>query len=343
MNTINRDNFPKITPSIIAGIVLILIGVIILVTDFLDSIVTSILWPILEGSSEGKTVLFLGILGSLLIICSIIRQSPWLQKKVYRFENNQRPYVASVIIILIICGLVGLLIEAYIRSQFGVGFFTILTSMDPNTSTTSPMHSHIYKSILGYLSYNFVPMHVNTASSILSYGLPYSLIIIPVWIFSYICGVIGISQMKTHRIVSLFALTLALIGILDGGIFSQPFLIGIFILLCTYYSNGEFSIRKLNIGVLNNAVIVMGYMLLVAMIIEVGGSDTELHTLTVINQTEPVDMSQFDVISTEVDGDKTIYTLNTTMPDKELIQEVFSTFQSKADLTFMSWNFYTYF
>ena len=86
----------------------------------------------------------------------------------------------------------------------------------------------------------------------------------------------------------------------------------------------------------------MGFILLLGMFIEVGGSDTACHTLTVVNQTEPVDMSEFNVTNIEVKDNITTYTLNCTTPDKTLIKQVFAKFKDKSDLTFMSWNFYSY-
>lgn len=236
------------------------------------------------------------------------------------------------------CAVIGLLIEVHIRQQFGVSIFTILTSMDPNTSTTSIMHSHAYKSVLGYLSYNFVPMHVNTGVSILKFVWPYALIIIPIWICSYILGVIGLSDMKdSYRMIGIIALSITLIGIFDGGMFSQPFLIGLFLLISLYFANGRIGIKYLV-----KPVVIMGYVLLVAMIIEVGGSDITQHTLTVVNQTQPVDMTEYNVTHVEVHGDCITYTLNCSTPDKQLIRDVFASFKGKCDVTFMSWNFYSY-
>ena len=334
----NKKNLSSVKLYLSSGVFFILLGVIILFTDYLDSFVTSLLWPILEGSSEGKTVLFLGLIGSILIFSALIQSSPKLEDKLYKDKNYHLRYLAIAIVILLFAAFFGLFIEALIRNQFGVSFFTILTAMDPNTSTTSPIHSHAYKSILGYLAYNFVPAHVNTASSILKYVLPYALIIIPIWISAYILGIIGLTRMRPlHRVVSIFGLSIVLIGILDGGLFSQPFLIGIAILLITYYSNDRITIKYFI-----KPVIILGYILLIGIIIEVGGSDMSDHTLTVVNQTEPVDMTQYNVTDVQVHGDLTIYTLNTTTPDKQLIRDVFQTFEGKADVTFMSWNFYTY-
>lgn len=324
--------------TIISGILLVLLGFIILFTDYIDSFVTQLLWPLLEGSSEGKTVLFLWLLGITLILSSVIRNNEKMKEKLYKDKDYHLKYVKLSIILLIICALIGLFIEAHIRQQFGVSFYTILTSMSTSTSTTSPMHSHAYKSVLGIFANYFVPSHVNTASSILQFTMPYALIIVIFWPVCYILGLIGTCDMRDlHRIVATVSLIVALIGLIDGGIFSQPFLIGIGFLLLTYYSNG-----KIGVKYFIKPVVIMGYILLLAMIIEVGGSDTAQHTLTVVNQTEHVDMTEFNVTNIEVNGDLTVYTLNCSTPDKQLIQEVFSKFKGKCDLTFMSWNFYTY-
>lgn len=338
MITLDKKSF-KIDNSMIIGFCLIILGIIILVTDFIDSFVTSLLWPLLEGSSEGKTVMFLSMIGIILIITSLINQNTQLKNYLYKSNDDHLKYLAIVVIMLLICAGIGLVIEFYIRQQLGISFFTILTSLDPNTSTTSPMHSHAYKSILGYLSNSFVPSHINTSTSILKYVLPYALIVVPVWIVAFIMGIIGLADMRTlHKSISIIALTLALIGILDGGLFSQPFLIGIGFLLLMYFSNG-----KIGIKYFIKPVVIMGYILLIGMIIEVGGSDTNYHTLSVINQTEPVDMSQYNVTNVDINGDITTYTLATKTPDKQLIQEVFASFKGKADVTFMTWNFYSYF
>lgn len=328
----------SINNTIILGIILVLLGFIILFTNFIDSFVTQLLWPLLEGSSEGKTVLFLWILGITLILSSFIRDNKILTDKLFKTPDSHLSYIKITIILLITCALIGLIIEAYIRQQFGVSFYTILTSMTPGTSTTSPMHSHAYKSVLGFFARYFVPRHVNTASSILPLVMPYALIIVVFGPICYILGLIGTCNMKDlHRIIGTIALIVALIGLLDGGIFSQPFLIGIGFLLLVYYSN-----NKIGIKYFVKPVVIMGYILLLAMIIEVGGSDTTCHVLTVVNQTEPIDMTEFNVTNIEVKDDLTIYNLNCSTPDKQLIQEVFAKFNGKCELTFMSWNFYTY-
>lgn len=328
----------KIDTPIILGILLIILGIFILKTNYIDSFVTELLWILLEGSSEGKTVLFLGLLGSLFILSSVIEQNE-NTLKIYKNDSNYYlKYLKAAIILLFISAVIGLLIEIHIRMQYDVSLFTILTSMDPNTSTTSLMHSHAYKSVLGFFSNSLVPSHVNTGSSILKYTLPYALIIIPEAISIYFLGLFGLSKLPIyHRILSIISLSIAIIGLLDGGMFSQPFIFGFGLLLLMYYSNGRYGFKYFL-----KPVVIIGYILLIGIIFEVGGSDMDTHTLTVINQSEPIDMSQYDVINVEEKGDKIIYTLNTTTPDKQLIREIFQSFKGKSDATFMTWNFYSY-
>ena len=337
---INRKMFENDKCKLLIAFLLIFLALLILVTDIIDSIVTSILWPLLEGSSEGKTVIFLGMIGVFVILDVILNKVRFINKKIYSKDNIHFRYLLATILILLGCAFFGFILELYIRQSMGVSPFTILTSMNPYPSTSSPMHSHAYKSVLGIVSYYIVPSHVNTGVSILKYVTPYAYIVIPVWIISYFTGLLGLHKMTgLNKVVCIISLTLALIGLLDGGLYSQPFLIGIGFLWLMYYTNDE----RLKLKHFIKPVVIMGYILLIAMICEVGGSDTTYHTLTVINQTEPVDMSEYGVVECIQDGQKTTYVMNTTIHDKELITSIFDKFKDKSDATFMSWNFYSYF
>ena len=75
----------KIDKIGLSGIVLIFAGLLIYVTSALDQLVTMITWPILSGSSEGKAVLLMVMMGGFLILNFLINNwkvlSP-LKKKV---------------------------------------------------------------------------------------------------------------------------------------------------------------------------------------------------------------------------------------------------------------------
>jgi hypothetical protein len=61
---IKREVFENNGFKLSVAFLFILLALIILVTDSIDTLITNLLWPLLEGSSEGKTVIFLGIIGS---------------------------------------------------------------------------------------------------------------------------------------------------------------------------------------------------------------------------------------------------------------------------------------
>lgn len=334
IQTVKNNKF-----QVIVGLILIVLALIILITESIDTVITTILWPLLEGSSEGKTVIFLGMIGFYLIF-DVVAIKINLIENLYSTDRTKFRYLLFTIIILLICAFIGLSIELYLRYMMDISPFTILTSMNPYPATSSPMHSHAYKSVLGLISYYIVPTHVNSGVSILQYVKPFAFIVIPVWIVSFITGFIGFHRMNgLNKIINIIALTLSLIGLLDGGIFSQPFLIGIGFMWLIYYSDNN----PIKLKHFVKPVVIMGYILLIAMICEIGGSDTTYHTLTVINQTEHVDMSSYNVIKVIQDGEKTTYIMNTTIPDKVLITSIFKEFYGKCDATFMSWNFYSYF
>lgn len=278
-------------------------------------------------------------MGSMFIITAILKNSTYFNERFSYLVGDVRfKYVIWIVGIMIVCALFGLIIEFYIRASYGVSYFTILTSMDNVTSTTSPMHSHVYKSVLGYVANSFTPSHINTASSILKFSLPYNLVVIPVVVICFIPAMISMARMnRISYLTSIFAFSVAIIGLFDGGMFSQPFLIGIFLLLIVWSAKGRFGIKYLI-----NPVVIIGLILILGFSIEITGTDSATHTLTVVNQSEPVDMSKYNVTQVIVDGDKTIYTINSTEVDKKLIQEVFESFDHKCDVTFMTWDFYSY-
>lgn len=62
----------KIDRTGLAGIILVLLGLVIYATSPLDQLVMMITWPLLSGSSEGKAVLLMVLMGSFLILNSLI-------------------------------------------------------------------------------------------------------------------------------------------------------------------------------------------------------------------------------------------------------------------------------
>lgn len=86
------------------GTFLILLGVLVYVTDFLDSVMTTITWPLLSGSSEGKAVLLLVIMGSLILFNSLLRSRrgflDTFYTKLYTYSPEGRKYLKWFIIVV---------------------------------------------------------------------------------------------------------------------------------------------------------------------------------------------------------------------------------------------------
>jgi hypothetical protein len=149
----------KIDSTGLAGIILVLLGLVIYATSPLDQLVMMITWPLLSGSSEGKAVLLMVLMGSFLILNSLINNRGFLapvKNHAHDFSQDGKRFLKWTIIIIFLTCLVGLLIEVSIRLKYGVSPLTIFVSTNPTSTTTSPMHSHVFKSVFGHLADNFV-------------------------------------------------------------------------------------------------------------------------------------------------------------------------------------------
>jgi hypothetical protein len=326
----------------LVGILLILLGGVLLKTNFMSKAVTTVLWPVLEGSSEGKAVILLVMMGSLLLLSSFSTSNEWLSHRFFseKWADGKRYLLISILTIFSTC-VVGLLTEVWIRLKFGVSIFTIFISMNPRPSTTSIMHSHVFKSLIGYMVSLFgkiAPHNINTGVSLIQYTSPFAFLIVITLPLVYIAGLLAMKDMRdTYKILTSFAITVAIIGMIDGGMFSQPLLIGIGILLCVYFAKNPFSLRNL----IKPAAII-GIIIFTWFAIELGGTNTAYHQLTVINQSEPVNMTSYDVMGVQQHGNETVYIIKPSVSDKTTVESLFKDFNGKAGCMFMTWNFYSY-
>jgi hypothetical protein len=77
--------------------------------------------------------------------------------------------------------------------------------------------------------------------------------------------------------------------------------------------------------------------------LELAGNNSSYHELKVINQTEPADLSGYQVLSMEKQQNMTIVRIKTQGSDKSTLKSLFATYGGKAEGFFMSWNFFSYF
>ncbi|MGZ7095311.1 MAG: hypothetical protein ACXVHU_02450, partial [Methanobacterium sp.] len=214
----------------IIGIFMIIFAVFLFTTHYLDRIILIITYPLLEGSSEGKSVLLFGLMGSFLLFYPLFKSNGIFGKKISSFSPLKvegQKYLKFTIITIFFTYLVGLLIEIWIRIKFGVSLFTIFVSYNSNDfSTTALTHSHVFKSVLGSIIHLMginISSGINTGSSLLQYTIPLSFIVLITFPLIYIAGIIALSEKRDlYKVILAFALTLSFIGMLDGGLLDFP-------------------------------------------------------------------------------------------------------------------------
>ena len=335
----------KIDRMGLIGIILILLGVLVYLFSPLGQIIMILTWPLLSGSSEGKAVLFLVLMGSLLLLNTLIIHSrllePW-ELRISSFSPDGKRFLKWALFIILATYIAGILIELIIRAKYGVSFLTIFVSLNPNPTTTSPMHSHVFKAVLGHLVGSWgglIPSQIHTGSSLYQQVVPWAYLILITLPLAYLAGLFSIDRQRdVFKVIMVFALSLTLIGMIDGGMFSQPAMIGLAGLFILYFIREPFQARQL---VLPMAIILL--LVLSGLGLELAGNNSSYHELKVINQTEPADLSGYQVLSMEKQQNMTIVRIKTQGSDKSTLKSLFATYGGKAEGFFMSWNFFSYF
>ena len=64
----------KVNKTILVGILFIVLGCIIFLTDILNPIIRPVTYYFLMGSSKGKDIIFFGLLGLFLILSQLIKK-----------------------------------------------------------------------------------------------------------------------------------------------------------------------------------------------------------------------------------------------------------------------------
>ena len=150
-------------------------------------------------------------------------------------------YLKLSLILFLFTAIAGLVVELYLRNSLGISWNTILVIMNPSLTSTSILHSHLYKGIFGMILgmlLTYIPAGIHTGSSISAYtpdliGLLF--ILIPI---TYISMVLSMQKRKAvPRIFLAFASTIGIIGIIDGGLFATPTVGGIYGILILMYNN----------------------------------------------------------------------------------------------------------
>ena len=197
------------------------------------------------GSSKGKDILFFVLLGITMILSALGDNerihSYFKNLHIPEILKDKDFYLKLSLILLIFTAIAGLVMEFYLRNSLGIDWNTILVIMNPSETSTSILHSHLYKGIFGMILgmlLTYIPAGIHTGSSLSAYtpdliGLLF--ILIPI---TYISMVLSMQKRKAvPRIFLAFASTIGIIGIIDGGLFAAPTVGGIYGILILMYNN----------------------------------------------------------------------------------------------------------
>ena len=328
----------------IIGIILILFAVLLTATSFLDSAILTLTYHLMEGSSKGKSIILFAVMGSLLLFYPLFKSNGLFGKRIStlspRLKIDSQKYLKFTIITIFFTYIVGLLIEVWIRMKLGVSLFTIFVSYNSNEfSTTALTHSHVFKSVLGFAVHSLgihISSNINAGVPLAQYTVPFSLIILITFPLIYIAGIIALSEKRDlYKVILAFALTLSFITMLDGGMLDYPAWIALTCLLLIYFgSKKPFSARNFS-----KSAIIMALIIILRVSVSVFGTNAEFHEVTIIDPSDNINLSGYDVLSVQKEGNRTIVELPGNLSDKPLLLKLIPDLKGKCSGFALSWNY----
>jgi len=359
----------KVNKTILIGIIFILFAGVIFLIDNLNPIIRPITYLFLMGSSKGKDIIFFGLFGLFLILSQIIKK-----------EIDTVKYLIISILIGAASLILGILLEVLFRLQMDVGLNTVFCSMTNGMSSTSILHTHLLKAILGAVLTQimgpFIQSNINTGVGLYSYVPGFGFLIIILLPILFITMVLA-SQKRpwfTNLLLAFFSSCL-LIGIIDGGLFATPSYIGIFGLYLVYrngyYINKFVGIvlkdKKLleenesiqptyknkgfdEIRYLFNRLLiyfVIGIVILLRFTVAFAGAEPDYYTVDVVNPSDDIDLGNLSTYvidySNNTTLNKTTYHFDPNYNEMELINDLKIPLNNSCEYYTVTWNIYSYF
>ena len=239
----------KIGKYVPFGIIMIIFGSLLFFLSGIDQFIRPFTQPILMGSSKGKDIMFFVLFGLTIILSTIgdyEKAYDWFKKlSIPEILKNKDFYLKLSLILLLFTAIAGLVVELYLRNSLGLDWNTILVIMNPSETSTSILHSHIYKGIFGILLgifLSYIPSGIHTGSSLSAYTpniISILFILIPI---IYIIMILSMQRRKAApRIFLAITSTLGIIGLIDGGLFATPTIGGIYGILILMYNEEIFN------------------------------------------------------------------------------------------------------
>ncbi|MDO5815069.1 MAG: hypothetical protein Q4Q18_05475 [Methanobrevibacter sp.] len=356
----------KLNKTIIIGVILILFAGAIFITDIFNPIIRPITYLFLMGSSKGKDIIFFGLLGLFLIMSQIIEK-----------DIDTTKYLKFSIAIGAVTLTLGIILEILFRLNMGIKLNTVFCSMTNSMSSTSILHTHLLKSILGaFLSQimgPFIQSNINTGVGLYQYVPSFSflaIILLPI-LFATLFLAIQKRPWFTNFLMAFFSSCL-FIGIIDGGMFATPSYVGLLGLFLVYrngfylnyivgkflkddklledneviqsvYRNRGFS----NFRYLFNRFGIYFFVILVIFLrftVAFAGAEPDFYTVNVANPTGDIDLGNVtsEVISNETDLNTITYHINPNYNEMELINDLKVPLNNSCEYYTVTWNAYSY-
>ena len=378
----------QINKYIPLGILLIILGGSLYFLLGIDQFIRPFTQPVLMGSSKGKDILFFVLFGITIILSTLGDNdkihSYFKNLGLPQMLKNKDFYLKLSLFLLIFTTVMGLIAELILRNSLGISWNTIVVIMNPSYTSTSILHSHLYKGIFGIIIgmfLTYIPAGIHTGSSLSAYTpdmISLLFILIPI---TYITMILSLQRRKAlTRLLLAFAITLAIIGIIDGGLFASPTILGIYGILIVIYNGiildgiSDYLIDKSKRENTKNTLkeeietiksilsgkirenkkstkkylkILLPHIALILIIalrlsITFYGANADAYELDMYNADDNIDLNQYNTLNLTEDENKTIVYLSNEYNEMELLNNLAVTLDGKCDWYSLTWNAYSY-
>ena len=358
----------KVNKTILVGAIFVLLAGAIFLTDMLNPIIRPVTYLFLMGSSKGKDIIFFGLLGLFLILSQVIKR-----------KINTTKYLKISMVIGAVLLISGIILEIIFRLQMGIKLNTVFCSMSNGMSSTSILHTHLIKSILGAVLTQimgpFIQSDINTGVGLYAYVPSFAflvILLIPV-LFATLVLATQKRPWFTNFLLAFFSSCL-IIGIIDGGMFATPSYVGI-LGLYLVYRNGYYlnyiagkvlkdeNLLKQNESIqpvyrnrgfsqmryLFNRFGIYFFVILVILLrftVAFAGAEPDYYTVDIANPSQDIDLGNIsvEVIDCEHDNntDKITYHIDPQYNEMELINDLKVPLRDSCEYYTVSWNAYSY-
>ena len=357
----------KVNKTIIIGLIFIFFAGLLFITDIFNPVIRPITYLFLMGSSKGKDIMFFGLMGLFLILPQLVKG-----------DFDPKKYLKISIVmgwVLLICGII---LEVVFRMQMGIKLNTVFCSMTSTMSSTSILHTHLLKSILGALLSQiigpFIQSDINTGSGLYQYVPSFGtlvILLIPILFVTLILAIRNRSEVTSFLLA--FLSSCLIIGAIDGGMFGTPALVGI-LGLCLMYRNGNAindsiycilennnpfkEIKEVNQvftnvkagkwkDLFNQFLIVFAVLaiILLRFTIAFAGAEPDYYTVDVANPEGDIDLGNItpEIIDNHTTLNKTTYHIKNDYNEMDLINDLKVPLNNSCEYYTVSWNIYSYF